>query len=31
MEVIWDIFAVIGIVASLIMMLAGYVIWETKR
>lgn len=28
---LWNTFAVIGILATIIMLVAGYVVWETKR
>ena len=28
---LWNAFAVIGILATIIMLVAGYVVWETKR
>jgi hypothetical protein len=31
MTFLWNAFAIIGIVASLIMLVAGYVVWETRR
>ncbi len=31
MTFLWNTFAVIGILASTIMLVAGYVIWETRK
>lgn len=31
MTFLWNTFAVIGILASAIMLVAGYVIWETRK
>jgi len=28
---LWNAFAVIGILATIIMLVAGYVVWETRK
>jgi len=28
---LWDAFAIIGILATIIMLVAGYVVWETRK